>query len=543
MPLFLPLVHALFSFSKVAANPGHAVAISLSADDEFILFADNKTIGMGDHHNEVYKFFTDHGSELRVEAVDIHAESGFNPRSMRGIILSTSQGLVTNSNWRCIENNGSILPETSQWPFATELDSNDVYSEWGKRPEILPNASWIWAPRLSSGYYPSRVACVPSATPPRCVDNGCEREFSGQGACVNFRTSANVNFTSLATQFDLSAGSRSGLCGHQQEGKEECCHCLKKMPPTPPTLKATVKPYTNLIALGGDTINGTTKVVEKLYVDNETFHELPTARMGHSAFLRPCTNDVVVCGGKGRNHGTDTFRDCVAHNSTWASHSTLTEPRMHASTVVMKSGDVYILGGEFSPDTSDVLRPGSETWIRGPKLDHPTYMACATDINETSFVTIGGGVEESDVSVFNTATGSWSKPWPKLTEGRRGHCCVRVHDRVIVAGGYLYGAHQNTRTTLIIDIYTGKAYASLWMNEARSFFTMHGFSTKDGILVAVGGNVPQQADNNTEPAVPTGFSKTMEVWNLSTSIGWTYEKDFQLTTGTGHFATVVLDAN
>ena len=58
------------------------MAISLSADDEFILFADNKTIGMGDHHNEVYKFFTDHGSELRVEAVDIHAESGFNPRLM-----------------------------------------------------------------------------------------------------------------------------------------------------------------------------------------------------------------------------------------------------------------------------------------------------------------------------------------------------------------------------------------------------------------------------------------------------------------------------
>ena len=534
--------------------------ISVSADDEFVLFADNKTIGMGDHHDEVYKFLADHGSELRIEAVDIHAESGTNPKSMRGIILSTSQGLVTNSDWRCIENNGSVLPDTSRWPFAVELAKNDVYSKWGMRNKILPNASWIWAPRLSSGYYPYRVACVPSPTPASCVDNGCEAEFDGEGACVDFRTSSNVNFTSLATRFDLSAGSKSsGLCGHQQEGKEECCHCLKKMPP-PKIKEPTEKPYANLLAIGGDTVKGPTKVVEKLSKDNDTLHELPTARLGHSAFVHPGTKDVVVCGGKGRNHGADTFRNCIALNSTWSEHSTLTEPRMHASTVVMKSGDVYILGGEFSPDTSDLLSQGSNTWHRGPKLDHPTYMACATDINATSFVTIGGGVEENDVSLYNTKTHSWSKPWPKLTEGRRGHSCVRVHDKIIVAGGYKYTTHQNSRTTVFIDIHTGKAYPSLKMNEARSFFSMHGFDTDRGIVVAVGGNVPRQEDNTAERSVPTGFSNTMEVsqqyvhlsfdsdfqvWNLSmsTSIGWTYEPDFKLTIGTGHFATVILETN
>ena len=140
------------------------MAISISADDKFKLFADNKIIGMGDHHEEVYKFFTEleHGSNLRVEAVDIHAESNYNPKSMSGIILSTSQGLVTNSKWKCTENNGSVLPDPKHWPFAIELDNNDVSSKWGKRPEILSNASWIWAPRFSTGYYPSKVACVPS---------------------------------------------------------------------------------------------------------------------------------------------------------------------------------------------------------------------------------------------------------------------------------------------------------------------------------------------------------------------------------------------
>merc|ERR1712243_475294 len=231
-----------FFFSKVAAIPDHAVRISISSDGEFKLFADNETIGIGDHHDEVYKFYTEleHGSKLRVEAVDIHAESGFNPISHRGIILSTSQGLVTNAEWRCIENNGSVLPDISDWPFAEMIGNN---SDWGMRPEILPNASWIWAQKLSSGDYPSKVACVPPPSSSieegssKCVDNGCEREFDGQGMCFDFSTSSGITFTALADQFDLEAGSKTGLCGDQQG---ECCHCLKKKPePTTVTPKPT----------------------------------------------------------------------------------------------------------------------------------------------------------------------------------------------------------------------------------------------------------------------------------------------------------------
>merc|ERR1712121_140904 len=414
MLLFIPLFHALFFFSKAAAIPDHAVRISISSDDEFRLFADNETIGMGDHHDEVYKFYTEleHGSQLRVEAVDIHEESGLNPRPLRGIILSTSQGLVTNAEWRCIENNGSVLPDISHWPFAEILGNNSGNLQWGMRPEILPNASWIWAEKLSSGDYPSKVACVPPPSSSKeegsskCVDNGCEREFDGQGMCVDFSTSSGITFTSLTDQFDLEAGSKTGLCGDQQR---ECCHCLKKKPepttvtpkptevspeptkatpeptevtpepttvtpeptevtqeptevtqeptevtpeptevtpeptevtpeptevtpepteltpeptevtpeptdvtqeptketqepttvtpePTEVTPKPTeitpepreVKPYAYLIALGGNTVNGTTKVVEKLRsAGNETFQELPTVRFGHSAFVHP----------------------------------------------------------------------------------------------------------------------------------------------------------------------------------------------------------------------------------------------------------------
>merc|ERR1712112_677999 len=206
MLLFIPLFHALFFFSKVAAIPDHAVRISISSDDEFKLFADNEIIGMGDHHDEVYKFYTEleHGSHLQVEAVDIHAESGFNPRSLRGIILSTSQGLVTNAEWRCIEKNGSLLPDVSDWPFAEILDNNDDNSEWGMRPEILPNASWIWAQKLSSGDNPSKVACVPPPRVARCDDNGCEGAFDKQG--VTIRISADSDFKLFADETNETIG-------------------------------------------------------------------------------------------------------------------------------------------------------------------------------------------------------------------------------------------------------------------------------------------------------------------------------------------------
>ena len=135
--------------------------VLISADDEFTLFAANETLGSGDDFNKVYSFSTDHADQLRVEAVDIHAASGLNKHSLRGIILSTSLGLVTNSSWRCIENNGSALPDPTEWPFAEERDSDININ----KSEILPNARRIWAPKLPSGRDPSKVVCLPSPTP------------------------------------------------------------------------------------------------------------------------------------------------------------------------------------------------------------------------------------------------------------------------------------------------------------------------------------------------------------------------------------------
>ena len=79
----------------------------------------------------------------------------------------------------------------------------------------------------------------------------------------------------------------------------------------------------------------------------------------------------------------------------------------------------------------------------------------------------------------------------------------------------------------IIDINTGRASDGPSMKEARSFFSMrgYGYESDKGVLVAIGGNVPQTQINNDydeydeyfeyyendKDHATSGFSNTVEV--------------------------------
>ena len=156
--------------------------------------------------------------------------------------------------------------------------------------------------------------------------------------------------------------------------------------------------------------------------------ELPEERWGHSAFTLP-NSEMVVCGGKGQHHHTALSMGCISLpslTSSWTKHSDLNQPRISASTVTMTSGDVYLLGGWYSDMTSEVLLKGNSTWSQGPGLPDSLDSACALSLDDTTFVTIGGGRRHSTVSKYNTATETWDQTWPQLPEGRRGHSCARL---------------------------------------------------------------------------------------------------------------------
>lgn len=129
---------------------------------------------------------------------------------------------------------------------------------------------------------------------------------------------------------------------------------------------------------------------------------LPKRRWRHSAFVLPGSQDILVCGGKGRYNDTDMLKACIVHsNMTWTDHSSLLHPRIYSSTVVMPSGDLYLIGGSYSAETSEVLYKGSSTWTKGPTLTTPPDRACAVNLDSDSFVLIGGGVNHDMMSVYN----------------------------------------------------------------------------------------------------------------------------------------------
>ena len=73
-----------------------------------------------------------------------------------GIIVTTSNGLFTNSTWRCINDTGAELPPISEWPKAKEVNSNTQMQEWESGPGKHSKGKWIWSQEELGS-----VACAP----------------------------------------------------------------------------------------------------------------------------------------------------------------------------------------------------------------------------------------------------------------------------------------------------------------------------------------------------------------------------------------------
>jgi len=249
-------------------------------------------------------------------------------------------------------------------------------------------------------------------------------------------------------------------------------------------------PLPCFIAIGGDTKDGPTATLEVAGEgdgSDVSFNNLPAPRWGHVAVNLPHLAKFLVCGGKGLHHDPDNLQTCFEYeNGYWVLHSKFRKPRHYAVSVVMDSGDIYVLGGSYSPTTSDVLYMGNDNWSEGPKLARNAFIfkACAANINSTHFLTIGGGIFYNEVSVFNTVTGYWSD-WPKLHESRRAHNCAKLGEKIVVAGGYLFGDQDYTSTSVLIDIHTGAASPGGEMLMRRAYYSVQ---VLHGILYAIGGS-------------------------------------------------------
>ena len=330
-----------------------------------------------------------------------------------------------------------------------------------------------------------------------------------------------MDFKNLVKDYQMSANSKRWGCGHLY-GKKDCCHCLKSVDP-PSRL--------SLVVIGGDTKNDATASVEKEGEEPSSIPDLPNARWGHSAFVLPDTSDILVCGGYGVHHKSTHAHKCDQYNSTtgWVADKValdLKHPRVHASSVVMESGDIILMGGEYSLITTEVLKRGAAAWEDYLTLKYGISGACAVTTDSHSFVVIGGGWYHDKISVYSTLTSNWTKDWTSLDKGRKGHGCARIGKQVVIAGGYSFEFNRYFGHTKIMDVDTGAVTSSIVMTYARAFFSMQ---VVHGGILAIGG----RTNNDSDP-----FTATAEKW-IPEKDEWVVSK-IEMDTPRSAFATVLI---
>ena len=104
-----------------------------------------------------------------------------------------------------------------------------------------------------------------------------------------------------------------------------------------------------------------------------------------------------------------------------------------------------MFGGEIARGrSSDVLEYDSarKSFSTHTPLPEERCYAAATAIDNDRFLVVGGHTDtilfDKSCRVYDTRTRKWSKDWPDLNIGRRGHSCVTTNNKVYVIGGCGY---------------------------------------------------------------------------------------------------------
>merc|ERR1711962_126850 len=161
---------------------------------------------------------------------------------------------------------------------------------------------------------------------------------------------------------------------------------------------------------------------------------LPEGRYGHIS-VTTADGKILVCGGYTPSGYTASCLQFYFQSKTWEHHSSMTSIyRYQSSAVALKHG-VYILGGDSRGQrSSDFLATGSSNWTPGPNIPgRGVYASCAVKLSDSEFVILGGIPDKTQARVYNTI-GQWTE-WLRLSKGVFSQSCVRLGDKILMAGG------------------------------------------------------------------------------------------------------------
>ena len=113
---------------------------TFTCDNEMEMFADGVSLGQDKH----WPLATDYVIPGNTRVISV---AGVDRGSKFGILGSFSNGLVTDTSWKCSNNfnPGWNSPDfdDSSWPAAKEVAKHGD-NPWGNIDGIAPTAKWIW---------------------------------------------------------------------------------------------------------------------------------------------------------------------------------------------------------------------------------------------------------------------------------------------------------------------------------------------------------------------------------------------------------------
>jgi len=249
---------------------------------------------------------------------------------------------------------------------------------------------------------------------------------------------------------------------------------------------------------------------------------LPEGRRGHIS-VTTADGKILVCGGYTSSSYTASCLQFNFQSNTWEHHSNMkNKARYHSSAIAFKHG-VYILGGASTArSSSEFLATGSSNWTPGPNIPgRGVAYSCAVTLSDTEFVILGGGSDRTQARVYSTTNNKWSE-WPRLSVGVYGQRCLRLGEKILMAGGKDSGGY--TRNTVIFDIKTGSAREVASLQYPRFWAAMETYGGKPIILGGYDGN---------------GRRSDGEIWNMDTET-WE-EADIGLNIARNSFSLVATD--
>jgi hypothetical protein len=259
---------------------------------------------------------------------------------------------------------------------------------------------------------------------------------------------------------------------------------------------------------------------------------LPSARIwGATATLLP-DGKVLLAGGSNGSSCNQTADLYDSSSNTFTHAGNMTTSRCSAAAVLLRTGEVLIVGGDKSPDSNtlpaaELYHPSSATFTATGSMRTPRDYFAAVLLKDGKVLVLGGSsngqraggtVEEKSAEIYDPFTGRFSPTREMNSPRNKLGAALLPDNRVLVVGGQAGGPFgARLATTEIFNPSNGSFSPGPNMSFQR-------FKNRDGvvalknglILLSSGAEQPELFDPASNSFLPTAGGK-LDSFYFSTS--------------------------